>query len=158
MKQHFEISQIIDASLKKQITETILRTLPQWFGVDESLVEYINTVGEYPFFAAFDGDNCVGFFCGKIHHNINGDIYVCGVHPDFHGFGIGTQLCHALEKYFIDFGCEYIMVKTLSPLRMSNHYEATRKFYHAVGFKDFYTNHEIWGEDNPCLIMVKNLT
>jgi len=49
------------------------------------------------------------------------------------------------------------MVKTLSPLHADIHYAKTRKFYGSVGFKDFYTDHDMWGKENPCLIMLKNI-
>jgi hypothetical protein len=40
--------------------------------MEEVLQEYVNTVNKYPFWAAFDKDNCIGFFPGKyiINHYI----------------------------------------------------------------------------------------
>ena len=153
----YKILEITDGKLKQQYTEQILRLLPDWFGDEKSLVEYVNTVADLPFFAAFRDEECVGFFVGIIHHERTGDIYVCGIHPDYQGRGLGKKLYFELEQYFINNGCDYVMVKTLSPLRPSVHYNRTREFYHAVGFNDFYTDDAIWGSENPCLIVVKNL-
>ena len=153
----YQILEIIDGNLKKKYTEQILRVLPEWFGCEESLVEYIETVEKYPFFGAFKEGACVGFFSILIHHERTGDIYVCGLHPNHHRKGIGKALYNISEQYFISQDCEYVMVKTLSPLHPDKHYALTRKFYEAVGFKDFYTDHEMWGKENPCLIMVKNI-
>ena len=153
----YQILEITDGSLKKKYTEQILRALPEWFGDEESLVEYVQTVKKYPFFCAFKGDACVGFFSGVIHHERTGDIYVCGLHPDHHRRGLGTKLYEALENYFINQGCVYVMVKTLSPLHPDKYYALTRKFYASIGFKDFYTDKKIWGHENPCLIMIKNI-
>jgi len=153
----YQILEITDGSLKKKYTEEILRLLPDWFGNEAGLMDYVNTVSDYPFFGAFEGEACVGFFSGMIHHGRTGEIYVCALHPAHHRKGLGKKLYETLEDYFIDQGCEYVMVKTLSPLRESVHYAQTRNFYHTVGFKDFYTNKAIWGHENPCLIMVKNI-
>ena len=153
----YKVSEIINRDLKEQYTEQILRLLPEWFGEEDSLVDYVNTVAELPFFAAFNDDECVGFFAGLIHHGHTGDVYVCGIHPKYHRQGLGKKLYFELEQYFVNNGCKHVMVKTLSPLHSDVHYAKTRKFYHAVGFNDFYTDSAIWGQANPCLIMLKNL-
>ena len=153
----YKISEITNGDLKKQYTEQILRLLPDWFGDEDSLVDYVNTVAELPFLAAFNDNQCVGFFAGTIHHGRTGDVYVCGVHPEYHRQGLGKKLYFELEQYFINKGCDNVMVKTLSPLRPSVCYARTREFYHAIGFNDFYTDSSIWGSENPCLIMLKKL-
>ena len=153
----YQILEITDGNLKKLYTEQILRRLPDWFGVEDSLMNYVRTVEKHPFFGAFDHEACVGFISGKIHHERTDDIYVCGLHPAYHRRGLGKKLYETLENYFAHQGCEYVMVKTLSPLRPDKNYANTRKFYEAVGFKDFYTDYAIWDHENPCLIMVKNI-
>lgn len=97
------------------------------------------------------------FFSGMIHHERTGDIYVCGIHPDLHRKGLGEELYKTLEQYFINQGCEYVLVKTLSPLRLDKYYDLTHRFYKSVGFSEFYTDHDMWGKENPCLIMIKML-
>ena len=153
----YQVLEITDGSLKKKYTEQILRLLPEWFGCEESLVEYVETVEKYPFFGAFTEEECVGFFSGLIHHERTGDIYVCGLHPNHHRKGLGKELYKTLEQYFINQGCEYAMVKTLSSLHTDKHYAITREFYKAVGFKEFYTDHRMWSKEHPCLIMIKNI-
>ena len=154
---YYQILEVTDGQFKKQYAEQILRCLPEWFGNEESLVEYVETVDKYPFFGAFENEVCVGFFSGKIHHERTGDIYVCGIHPKHHRKGLGKQLYEALEQHFIHQGCEYVIVKTLSPLHTDIHYALTREFYEAIGFKEFYTDYNIWDEENPCLMMIKYL-
>ena len=114
---------------------------------------YVSCVNKCPYWAAFDKDNCIGFFSGKIHYNRTGDIYVCGIDPKYHGKGIGTLLYKELEKYFVENNCKYIIVKTLS----EKNYEKTRKFYIKNGFEELITLIEIWDEYNPCLIMIKKI-
>ena len=162
MSHDYQILEITDRQLKKKYTEEILRRLPDWFGIEASLMDYVNTVEKYPFFGAFKDEAyerkiCVGFFSGMIHHERTGEIYVCGLHPEHHRRGLGKKLYEVLEDYFMKQCCEYVMVKTLSPLHSDAHYALTRKFYQKMGFKDFYTDDAIWGHENPCLIMIKNI-
>ena len=152
-----KIMEVNDDCNKSEYVNTILRKLPEWFGNEKGLQEYVNTVQKYPFWAAFDNDECIGFFSGKIHYNRTGDIYVCGIDPDYHGKGIGTLLYKELEKHCIKNNCEYIIVKTLSELAQYEPYIKTKRFYEKMGFKELLTLTEIWDENNPCLIMIKNL-
>ena len=39
----------------------MLESLPDWFGIPEAREEYIEKSVKQPFFAAFDGENAVGF-------------------------------------------------------------------------------------------------
>jgi hypothetical protein len=49
----YKIMEINDNIKKTEYTNNLLRKLPEWFGVEESLLEYVNTVNKYPFWAAF---------------------------------------------------------------------------------------------------------
>ena len=153
----YRIIEISDNTKKAEYTETILRKLPDWFGIEEALVEYVNTVNKYPYWAAFDRDNCIGFFSGEIHYNRTGEVYVCGIDPEYHGKGIGTLLYKRLEKYFVEKGCKYVIVKTLSDINPDVNYAKTRAFYIKMGFKELITLTEMWDDDNLCLIMIKNI-
>jgi ribosomal protein S18 acetylase RimI-like enzyme len=153
----YKIMKIHDNNKKAEYTNRILRKLPEWFGIEEGLLEYVNTVHKYPFWAAFTNENCIGFFSGKIHYNRTGDIYVCGIDPEYHGKGIGTLLYKEAEKYFIKNNCKYIIVKTISEIDPDENYGKTRKFYKKAGFEELITLTEMWDENNPCLIMIKKL-
>ena len=153
----YRIFEITDNTKKAEYTNTILRKLPEWFGIEKSLIQYVETVNKYPYWAAFDKDNCIGFFSGKIHYNRTGDIYVCRIDPKYHGKGIGTLLYKELEKNFAKSGCEYIIVKTISDKDPDENYAKTREFYKKMGFKELITLTEMWDENNPCLIMIKNI-
>ena len=153
----YKILEIIENCKKAEFANLILRKLPEWFGNEKGILEYVNTVFKYPFWAAFDDEKCIGFFCGKIHYGRTGDIYVCGVDPIYHGKGIGTLLYKELEKYCVENNCEYIIVKTLSDIAQYKPYLRTKEFYKKIGFKELLTLTEMWDNENPCLIMIKNL-
>jgi len=153
----YNIIEINDKNKKAEYTNSILRMLPEWFGNEKGLQDYVNSVHEFPYWAAFDNGNCIGFFSLKIHYNRTGDIYVCGVDPNYHGKGIGTSLYKELEKHCIKNNCEYIIVKTLSEIARYEPYLRTKQFYKKLGFKELLSFTEIWDEENPCLIMIKNI-
>jgi ribosomal protein S18 acetylase RimI-like enzyme len=153
----YRIIEIMDNSKKTEYTNLILRKLPEWFGNERGLLNYVNTVYEYPFWAAFDNNDCIGFFSGKIHYNRTGEIYVCGIDPNYHGKGIGTVLYKKLEEYFIKNNCEYIIVQTLCEIAEYEPYLRTKNFYIKLGFKELISFKEIWDEENPLLIMIKNI-
>ena len=152
-----KIIEISDNAKKAEYTNSILRKLPDWFGIEEAIVEYVNTVYRYPYWAAFKNDNCIGFFSGLIHYDRTGEIYVCAIDPEYHGKGIGTLLYKETEKYFVKNGCEYAIVKTLSEKNPDANYAKTREFYIKMGFKELITLTEAWDEWNPCLIMIKKI-
>ncbi len=148
---------IDDGRQKSLYTEKVLRRLPDWFGIETALADYVAGVSKLPFWVAMDGDDCVGVAAVKIHHGHTGEIYVMGILPEYHRRGIGMQLMEAADIYFKGNGCKYVVVKTLSALVKSNHYHRTRKFYLSVGFEPLITLTEVWDEDNPCLIMIKRI-
>lgn len=50
------------------------------------------------------------------------------------------------------------MVKTLGESHPDVNYKSTREFYYKAGFFPLEEIKEIWGKENPCLIMVKVVT
>ena len=158
MKKDFEIREITDSGKKSAYTRAILESLPDWFGKKESLEEYVEQVREFPYWAAFDAEGkCLGFFSAKMHYGHTGDIFVCGVLPEYHHMGIGKALYHTTERFFIKEGCKYVIVETLSDKADYEPYARTRRFYESVGFEPLITLTEMWDENNPCLIMIKPL-
>jgi ribosomal protein S18 acetylase RimI-like enzyme len=152
------IEKVDDGNKKSQYTNEILRRLPEWFGIEESICDYVEGVAKLPFFCAMDSDKTIGFISIKTHYSRTGDIYVCGVLPTNHRQGVGRMLYNAAEAYFRQIGCTYVIVKTLSDTAQYEPYERTRRFYLSVGFEELLTLTEMWSEENPCLIMIKKLS
>jgi ribosomal protein S18 acetylase RimI-like enzyme len=151
------IFQIYDDEMKSTYANEILRTLPDWFGIEESICDYVASMANLSFWCAMDNGKAVGFVAVKIHYGHTGDIYVCGILPEYHRKGIGRMLFTAVEAYFRQNGCRYVIVKTLSDIAQYEPYEHTRQFYLSVGFEELITLTEMWSEENPCLIMIKKL-
>lgn len=131
----------------------MLAALPGWFGIEEAVERYVREVAELPTFAV-ERD---GFLALKQHTDTAAEIYVMGVRPESHRRGIGTALLEAAEAFLRGREVEYLQVKTLGPSHPSEHYAATRSFYAARGFRPLEELTAIWGEANPCLVMVKHL-
>lgn len=115
---------------------------------------YVRQVAELPTFAV--GRD--GFLSLKLHTEAAAEIYVMGVRSEHHRQGIGTVLLGAAEAFLRERAVDYLQVKTLGPSHPSEHYAATRRFYSARGFRPLEELTSIWGEANPCLIMVKHLS
>jgi GNAT superfamily N-acetyltransferase len=113
----------------------------------------VRDVAELPTFAV-GGD---GFLSLKLHTEAAAEVYVMGVRPETHRRGLGTALLEAAEAFLRERRVEYLQVKTLGPSHPSEHYAATRSFYEARGFRPLEELPAIWGEENPCLILVKRL-
>lgn len=136
--------------------EAILRALPKWFGIEEAIVDYRREIEKNPTIGAFDDDKLVGFLTLKHHNRFSSEIYVMGVLEEYHRRGIGRALVEHAEEELRTLGVEYFQVKTLGPSRENEEYARTRKFYEALGFRALEETN-LWGETNPCLMMVKRL-
>jgi len=54
---------IVDIQLpdeKSSVCNNILRALPDWFGVEASIVDYVEQVKEMPFYTANHNENAIG--------------------------------------------------------------------------------------------------
>jgi ribosomal protein S18 acetylase RimI-like enzyme len=131
----------------------VLAALPDWFELEEAVQQYVRDVAELPTFAV--GRD--GFLAVKQHTEAAAEIYVMGVRPESHRRGLGTALLEAAEAFLRERNVEYLQVKTLGPSQPDEGYAATRSFYAARGFRPLEELTAIWGEANPCLIMVKQL-
>lgn len=140
-----------------ELTNRILRLLPDWFGIESSIVEYAEFASHYPQFIAFVDGVGVGFISLKRTSTVCSEIYVMAVEPQFHGRGLGRALLEKAEEYLRSQGVEFFQVKTLGEAHESVQYKRTREFYRVMGFKDIETFKELWDPSNPCLLMMKSL-
>lgn len=70
---------------------------------------------------------------------------------------MGKKLILKAEQYLRDKNYRFLMVKTLSESEDYEPCRRTREFYKSVGFYPLFETNKIWDEENPCLIMVKNI-
>ncbi|YCO02593.1 GNAT family N-acetyltransferase [Vibrio sp. VNB-15] len=135
--------------------EGVLRTLPEWFGREDSLIEYVAEIDALDTYTAWDGDNLVGFFSVNYHNPYSAELHVLAVHKDYHRRGIGLLLFQTIEKELKAKSVKLLQVKTLGVSANDPNYEKTRHFYTALGFYALEEVEDFWGEGTPCLFMVK---
>ena len=149
-----EVVELTDPGERSRVAEAVLRDLPEWFGIEESTAAYVDAVSTLPTFAA---EPDLGFLSLKQHTPRAAELYVMGVRREHHRGGIGRALVAVAESWCRAHGVRYLHVKTLGPSRESRGYSATRAFYEAVGFVALEELHGLWGDDNPALILVKDV-
>jgi GNAT superfamily N-acetyltransferase len=98
----------------------------------------------------------VGVLLARRHFAEAAEIYLLAVELSLHWHGVGRALVAALETDLIADGCRILQVKTLGPSKPHGGYERTRRFYTSVGFWPL-EEVDLWGLENPCLILVKTL-
>jgi GNAT superfamily N-acetyltransferase len=135
----------------------VLRALPEWFGIEDDIVNYEREIDKLPTWCVHDRDHLIGFLSLKQHSAYAAEVYVMGLLEEWQHKGIGRALLSHAQDWLKDKGFEYLQVKTLAPSREDAHYARTRAFYEAMGFRALEELKQIWDENNPCLIMVKRL-
>ncbi len=157
MKQPLNI-EICGPELGKSVVcLPILRALPDWFGIEASLVQYAAEIEVLPTFLAYNDGQIIGFVTLKQHNPYSAEVYVMGVLPEWHRQGIGRMLMDQALAGLVEQELEYVQVKTLGPSNADERYAKTRAFYESMGFSPLEEFKQIWGEQNPCLIMIRKL-
>lgn len=154
-KKEIKVDLIVEN--KSEVCEKILRSLPKWFGIESSILEYIQDTERMLMFGAKLGSEIVGFLTLNFHNNCTAEIHVMGVLPQFHRKKVGKELVGAAEKYLLEKGYKFLSVKTLSESRPNEEYDRTRSFYYGIGFLPVEEFKTLWGEHNPCLLLIKSL-
>lgn len=140
-------------SHREKICEDILRSLPDWFGIESALVDYIAGVRDKPMWVVTHNGDVVGFISVVTHNPHTAEIYVMGIKEDHHRMGLGKRLVDTVIAWLRANRYESLTVKTLGPSRPNEHYDRTRKFYEKIGFLPIEESKTIWGSANPCLVM-----
>ena len=137
--------------------ERLMRLLPEWFGIESSLLEYIEASTHLPtYLATVDGQPPVGILLLRRHFPAAAEVHLMAVHPDWHRRGIGRLLLSVAEHDLAADGVRLLQVKTLGASRPDPNYARTREFYLAMGFQPLEELLDLW-PDNPCLVMLRLL-
>lgn len=155
--KNYYIKVIDDLDSKSNTTDLILRQLPEWFGIEESILEYVDKARETIFYAVFDNDKTIGFISLKSNNEYTSEIYAMGVLKEYQKKGIGKELIEKAVNHSEENGYKVLMVKTLGESHPDKYYKKTREFYKKMRFYPLEEIKEIWGEESPCLIMVRSI-
>lgn len=151
-----EIREIATAGEKQCIARFILESLPDWFGIPGAREEYIGKSASRPFFAAFDGERAIGFLCLAETGKDTAELCVMGVLKEYHRHGVGKALFTTAKRRAKELGYSFLQVKTVQMGKYPE-YDATNRFYLALGFCEFEVFPTLWDEWNPCQIYVMSL-
>lgn len=139
------------------VCECVLRALPDWFGLEKAILEYIESVQTLPTWVASIHGEAAGFLAVRQHFPASAEILVMGVLPHCHRLGVGRALLAAVEQVLRDEGVSFLQVKTLAPTHPDPFYARTRAFYTAAGFLPLEIFPDLWDAENPCLLLVKKI-
>jgi GNAT superfamily N-acetyltransferase len=165
-KAHFSVRGPLSG--QAEAAERILRALPGWFGIEASLQEYVRAAGEFDTFVVLVSrpacgrrehtrEEAVGFVTLRETSRDALELHVMGVLPAWHRHGAGRALVERVAAYARTRGYSLLHVKTLAPSDPDQGYAATRAFYEAVGFLPLEVLPQVWGPENPCLLLVRPL-
>lgn len=148
------IEYIEEVSLKREITLEMLNKLSTWFGLEDSINEYVANVSECTFFVFKNLDEeVVGFYALKPTSDVVLEIYVCGVLESYHRQGIGRSMFKEATNCARKNNYKFLQVKTVQ----SGHYDSydkTNLYYQYLRFDRFEVIPDLWDEHNPCQIYI----
>jgi GNAT superfamily N-acetyltransferase len=136
--------------------ERILRSLPDWFEVDEAVRQYAVDSARYPTFALWHGRDMVGFGTVRKHYGVTWELHCLAMRADWIGLGLGTRLLRTVEGWVRGQGGHFLQVKTVGPSHPSRRYRGTRAFYARLGYEPLEEFDGLWGRC-PCLQLIKYL-
>jgi GNAT superfamily N-acetyltransferase len=150
--------------------ERILRALPGWFGIESALRDYVRAADELDTLVAVVSrpacggrvheirpDQVIGFVTLRETSEDALELHVMGVVAAWHRRGVGRALVERAASYARAEGFSLLHVKTLAPTDPDPGYAATRAFYLAEGFLPLEVIPEVWGPDDPCMLLVRPL-
>ena len=149
---------VIGPSLKRgSDCEAILRTLPEWFGIEESLQMYVRDSGSFPTFAVEESSNLLGFVSLRKHYEESWEVHCIAVSASYRNRGVGTVLLEHAEAWLAARGACFLQIKTISGSSSDPNYAQTRRFYLARGYTPIEEFPDLWGPTNPVLQLIKRI-
>ncbi len=141
---------------KQNITQNILKSLPEWFGLEESNAQYVKDVLGMPFIKIELDNQVIGFCALKVENKHHLNMHVLGIKKEYHRMGIGKKLLEFIDRYVKENHYRYLSVLTLSSKNPNKEYQQTREFYLANGFIELMELPTLWDEFNPAVLLIKD--
>lgn len=149
---------IIGPSLQRESEcEAVLRSLPKWFGIEESLVMYARDSGQLPTFAVEQEARIIGFLSLQEHFPVSWEVHCIAIAAEARNKGLGTLLLAHAERWLVERGVRFLQIKTIAETSPCPEYAETRKFYAARGYLPLEVFPTLWHPKNPALQLVKSL-
>ena len=163
----FHFSILGPLSEQGETAERILHALPDWFGIETSVRDYVRAADTLETFvvvsrptegdAEIRPDQALGFLTLRETSEDALELHVMGVLPAWQRRGAGRALVERAATHARAKGYSLLHVKTLAPSDPDPGYAQTRAFYKATGFRPLEVLPQVWGPENPCLLLVQPL-
>ena len=137
--------------------EAVLRSLPEWFGIEESLRRYVQDSARLPTFALEHAGAVVGFISLRQHFAESWEVHCIAVAAAPRNKGYGSVLLAHAESWLQAQSVRFLQIKTIAEGRVSASYAQTREFYRARGYSRLEVFPTLWSPSNPVLQLVKRL-
>ncbi len=138
--------------------EAVLRSLPMWFGIEESLLMDARDSGRLPTFALEEESHVVGFLSLQEHLPLSWEVHCVAIAAAARNRGYGMQLLTHAEHWFKAQGVRVLQIKTVSASSPSTHYAQTRQLYASRGYFPVEEFPLLWSPRNPALQLIKVLS
>jgi GNAT superfamily N-acetyltransferase len=94
--------------------ERVLRSLPEWFGIESSLVDYARDATAHRTFTATDDGRTIAFVTARPHFAASWEVHCIAVERQHRGEGVGLALHRHVEAWRHARGAHVLQVKTLA--------------------------------------------
>ncbi|MFY7916226.1 MAG: GNAT family N-acetyltransferase [Rubrivivax sp.] len=137
--------------------DRILRSLPQWFGIEASLQEYLADSRRFHTFLA-EAPEPIGFLTSRQHFPGSWQVHCVALHAAHRGQGVVHHMRRAVERWLLGQSAQVLQVKRLAAEHPSPEYAETRRFYEAMGYAPLEVSPTLRGPRLPVLQLVKRLS
>lgn len=141
---------------------SLMEGLGEWFQIPEAKAAYVADLARYPSWVILGSAGAapaevLGFVSLEKPQPSAFELHVIAVRRDQHRQGVGRALLEFAEQRAAEHGGRYMQVKTLAASHPDPFYARTRHFYTGLGYVPLFETDQLWGADNPTLILVKAL-
>jgi ribosomal protein S18 acetylase RimI-like enzyme len=137
--------------------DAIIAGLPEWFGLDEGIAQCAAAVRSQRGLVAEVDGAVVGFVTHRLHYPQAAEVTWLAVARGAQREGHGRALVDGLAHELAAGGVRHLTVRTLSDRSDDGHYARTRAFYRAIGFVPLLDLPELWDEENPAMVLLRDL-
>jgi len=135
--------------------ERILLALPEWLGLPEANIAFIESLRRLPAFVVVVEAEIVGFLALETQNAVSAEIRIVAVTPALHRHGVGRALLSRAPEWCTEKRVRWLHVKTRGPSTPDPYYERTRLFFVAQGFDPLFESPTLWGPDDAALVLVQ---